>query len=95
MIKKNAKWCRGHPQHRTTEEGWKRRVAELKEKQKKVQAPDTTVVKSLMGDRTREANTFDVKDKQVVEDLKKAKENMQREQKRNAPVNLKRWGCLL
>ena len=72
LVKNCAQWSEHSICQRTIEEQAKKRIAELGEKMKKSQSPDNKVVKSIMGDKSREKNNYDGKRRQIEADLKKA-----------------------
>ena len=72
MVRSCAKWSDRSTFSRAMEDQAKKRIAELREKMKKTQSPDNKVVKSIMGDKSREENNYDGKRRQIEADLKKA-----------------------
>ena len=80
-VKKNSIWHDRDIMHRDMEENCKRRIVVLKEKLKK--SPDTKVVKMIMCDKNRETNNYESKDKQLGEEIRKAKEKKEEVEKKN------------
>ena len=71
-VKNSAKSSDRSNFSRVMEENQKKRIAELREKMRKTQSPDNKVVKSIMGDKSREENNYDGKRKQLEGELQKA-----------------------